>query len=110
MNVVLGDSETPTYLFHLARIYYQMGQKSEAAQTLARARKAGLKESELGLYERPLYEKLRDVLEIDGVATWGGPRSGRAEDLSLPSGPAGHVRGVAGRAADARSGPDDQRR
>ncbi len=62
MNVVLGDSETPTYLFHLARIYYQMGQKSEAAQTLARARKAGLKESELGLYERPLYEKLRDVL------------------------------------------------
>ncbi len=62
MNVVLSDSETPTYLFHLARIYYQMGQKSEAAQTLARARKAGLKESELGLYERPLYEKLRDVL------------------------------------------------
>ena len=62
MNVVLGDGENPTYLFHLARIYYQMGRKSEAAQTLARARKAGLKESELGLYERPIYEKLRDVL------------------------------------------------
>ena len=39
MNVVLGDGDDPDLLFHLARIYYRMGQKSEAAEALARARK-----------------------------------------------------------------------
>ncbi|MGO8691902.1 MAG: tetratricopeptide repeat protein [Thermoguttaceae bacterium] len=58
VNVALGDGDNPVYLFHLAEIYDRLGRKSEAAEALGRARKSGLKESALGPYERPVYERL----------------------------------------------------
>ena len=62
MTVVLGDGETAVYLFHLARIYHQMGRRARPSRPWRSARKAGLKESALDLYERPIYKKLRDTL------------------------------------------------
>ena len=62
MNIVIGDGDEPPRLFHLAKIYFQMGRKTEAAEALTRARKGGLKESDLEAYERPSFEKLRDEL------------------------------------------------
>ena len=64
MEIVISDDAEPSavHQFHLARIYSQMGRRDQAAEALAKARKAGLKPSILESYERPIFEKLRDEL------------------------------------------------
>ncbi len=56
----VGDERTPVRLFHLAWTYSMLGRKVDASETLREAEKAGLSESSLESYERPVYLKLRD--------------------------------------------------
>ena len=62
MNEALNDGKTPVRLFHQAWAYAELGRKVDASETLAMAQKAGLSESSLDAYERPVYAKLCNEL------------------------------------------------
>jgi tetratricopeptide (TPR) repeat protein len=58
----IADTPTPVRLFHLARAYYQLDRKAEAAEALRKAEKDGPIRNQLEPPERPVYDKLMTEL------------------------------------------------
>jgi len=59
----IADSATPVRLFHLAQAYALTGKNFDAAETITKANKAGLKPDMLQPPELPEYEKLQSLLK-----------------------------------------------
>lgn len=64
LELAVADEATPVRLFHQARAYSMAGKKAEAVFAMEAAQKKNLKRTMLDLPERPIYDKLRDDLQM----------------------------------------------
>ena len=64
LELAIAEEATPVRLFHQARAYSLAGKKVEAVAAMEAAHKKNLKRTMLDLPERPIYDKLRDELEL----------------------------------------------